>query len=215
MRAKAILPAAALALLAPASASAVSVTPPATPPATPPVSIELPVTVPIQVPVSIPPTIPTGACAGSELPAAQLDDDAYRQGILCLLNDQRSRAKRGQLGSDGRLRRAAQRHSAAMVSEGFFAHAAPGARGIVRRVRATGYLRGAVRWYVGENLAWAYGRLSSPAKVVEGWMESPPHRHNLLRGGFDEVGIGIVRGTPTGAGESSGVTVTTDYGFRD
>jgi uncharacterized protein YkwD len=159
--------------------------------------------------------IPTADCPLSELQSAQLSEPQYRQAVLCLINRQRSDAGRRPVHNDGRLRRAALRHSSAMVSGGFFSHTSPGGRGMLQRIRAAGYLRGAEDWYVGENLAWGQGRLSSPAVTVDGWVQSEAHRHNLLRPSFTEIGIGIARGTPAAAGDSTGVTVTTDYGRRD
>ena len=45
-------------------------------------------------------------------------------------------------------------------------------------------------------------------------MESPPHRENLLRGRFREIGIAPVRGTPQAVSAADGITVTTEYGYR-
>jgi hypothetical protein len=42
------------------------------------------------------------------------------------------------------------------------------------------------------------------------WMNSPEHRDNILEPDYDEVGIGVVPGTP---GDTSwGATYTTDFG---
>jgi hypothetical protein len=42
------------------------------------------------------------------------------------------------------------------------------------------------------------------------WMNSPEHRDNILEPEYDEVGIGVVPGTP---GDTSwGATYTTDFG---
>ena len=47
---------------------------------------------------------------------------------------------------------------------------------------------------IGENLAVGY---RSANAVVDGWMNSPGHRRNILTRGFDEIGIGIAEGSPT------------------
>ena len=47
---------------------------------------------------------------------------------------------------------------------------------------------------IGENLAVGY---RSATSVVDGWMNSPGHRRNILTSGFDEIGIGIAQGSPT------------------
>jgi hypothetical protein len=64
-------------------------------------------------------------------------------------------------------------------------------------------------WSLGEDLAWGSGGLASPEAVVQAWMDSPPHRHIMLDRHLRVVGIGIVRGTPSGA---DGATFTADFG---
>jgi uncharacterized protein YkwD len=43
------------------------------------------------------------------------------------------------------------------------------------------------------------------------WMDSPPHRANILSSSFRAIGIGIALGTPSGG---AGATYTTDFGRR-
>jgi uncharacterized protein YkwD len=49
---------------------------------------------------------------------------------------------------------------------------------------------------LGENIAYHYGATPEEAarNLVEGWMNSPPHRKNILAGGFTYLGVGIVYG---------------------
>jgi uncharacterized protein YkwD len=100
------------------------------------------------------------------------------------------------------------------VSQGFFSHNSLNGKGFVDRIEAAGYMRGARSWFVGENLVWGNGELSTPANLVKAWMDSPAHRANLLRGRFKELGIGVQRGTPNEASQQNGVTVSSEYGFR-
>jgi len=44
------------------------------------------------------------------------------------------------------------------------------------------------RW-AGENIAWGQ---TSPAMVVQGWMNSPGHRANMLNTNFNNLGVGVV-----------------------
>jgi len=46
-------------------------------------------------------------------------------------------------------------------------------------------------YYVGENIADGYYSASS---LVEGWLDSPRHRANILDSGFTKTGIGYVDG---------------------
>lgn len=41
----------------------------------------------------------------------------------------------------------------------------------------------------GENIAWGQ---TSPQQVMEGWMNSPGHRANILSANFSEIGVGVV-----------------------
>jgi uncharacterized protein YkwD len=72
-------------------------------------------------------------------------------------------------------------------------------------------LSGARGWYVGENIAYGSGDRSSPRSIGSAWMNSPPHRANILRASFREIGIGLASGTPVGV---RGATYTTDFGQR-
>ena len=72
-----------------------------------------------------------------------------------------------------------------MVDLKFFAHESPDGIDVVDRVTSAGYLRANEGgWVVGENLAWAQGNLASPRNVLQAWMDSPGHRHNILTPSF-------------------------------
>jgi len=64
---------------------------------------------------------------------------------------------------------------------------------------------------VGENIAYGSGDRSSPRSIGAAWMNSPPHRANILRASFREIGIGLASGTPVSV---RGATYTTDFGQR-
>ena len=154
-------------------------------------------------------------CPGAETDAAGQGTAALEQSVLCLINERRAAAGLGSVRANPQLAQAAARHSNDMVQNGFFAHTSPAGSTFIDRITATGYTRGARSWLVGENLVWGSGGLSAPASMVEAWMESSPHRANLLRGRFREIGLSGVRGTPNDAGDPDGITVSSEYGYRD
>ena len=131
-----------------------------------------------------------------------------KQATLCLLNDIRREKGLRPFREDRRLSRASQRHTNAMTEHNFFAHG-----DFVGRIRAARYLRGARGWTVGENIAWGSWDYATPKSIVRGWMNSPPHRHNILNSRFREIGIGLSRGAPVGGQERAG-TYATDFGTR-
>jgi uncharacterized protein YkwD len=127
---------------------------------------------------------------------------------LCLLNQKRRQNGLRKLKHNKRLSRASKRHSRSMVARKVFEHG-----NFVGRIKAARYLKGAGSWSVGENIAWGSGQLGTPEEIVRAWMNSPPHRHNILASKFREIGIGVVRGVPVRR-SFDGATYTTDFGRR-
>ena len=127
---------------------------------------------------------------------------------LCLLNNERRHRGLPRLHENHRLDLASMRHARDMARHDFFAHG-----DFVGRIKATDYLAGAGAWTVGENIAWGAGPYATPKGIVRMWMNSPPHRDNILSRRFREIGIGIARGAPRG-GVSDGATYATDFGAR-
>ncbi|WP_329285983.1 CAP domain-containing protein [Streptomyces sp. NBC_00691] len=104
--------------------------------------------------------------------------------VIALVNAERAKAGCGPLSANATLTRAAQGHSDDMAARDFFDHTNPDGAGPGERVTAAGY-----PWSTyGENIAMGQ---SSPAQVMESWMNSPGHRANILNCDFKEIGIGI------------------------
>jgi uncharacterized protein YkwD len=160
------------------------------------------------------PAAASADCAGAEVESVDQNTVALEASILCLINEERANSGVGPVRLNAKLAQAASRHSNDMVSQGFFSHTSPNGSSFISRITSTGYMKGARSWLVGENLAWGAGSLSTPANLVDAWMDSPPHRDNLLRGRFREIGLSGVRGIPSDAGEDTGITVSSEYGYR-
>jgi uncharacterized protein YkwD len=137
---------------------------------------------------------------------------AVRAAVLCLHNKVRAENGLPPLREQSRLRRAAASHSGDMVRRGYFEHTTPSGRTMVDRIVGAGNVRADDGWMLGENLEWGTGRLATPRGAVRAWMKSAPHRANLLRRGYRQVGIGIALGVPTG--DQDGATYTVDFGAR-
>jgi uncharacterized protein YkwD len=71
-----------------------------------------------------------------------------------------------------------------MARKGYFDHGP-----FVQRLRRFGVRAP----YIGENLA-SGSRPLSAAAIVRMWIESPPHRQNLLDRGFRRIGVGLAGG---------------------
>ena len=78
-------------------------------------------------------------------------------------------------------------HSEDMLARDYFAHVNPEGQGVGDRLTAAGIpWRGA-----GENLAWTFGHTDPVPVSVNGWMNSPGHRANILNDSWTHTGVGI------------------------
>ncbi len=143
--------------------------------------------------------------------------------LLLALNAERTKENLPNFRTNLYLEQAAQRHAKDMYDRGYFSHFTPEGLNYVDRIRSAGYLdtnpdacqckqvfdvgateeRGAnyvvvgkqacncsPSFSMGENIARGYFVVEN---VVRDWMNSPPHRKNILQTQFDEVGIGIYK----------------------
>jgi uncharacterized protein YkwD len=133
--------------------------------------------------------------------------------VFCLMNAMRANAGVAPLQQQDQLAQASVGHSQDMVTNKYFAHDSQDGRDVVARLKQVGYIPTSGSWVIGENLVWGAGALATPTALVNAWMNSPPHRENLLSPDFREVGMGLTYGTPS-ADAPDGVTVTTDFGTR-
>ena len=110
--------------------------------------------------------------------AAQGDARAYAQRVLELCNQERVSRGLPQLVLMEDLMQVAACRAEEITR--YFSHTRPNGSGwdtLLRNKKHT--------W--GENIA---GGQSTPEEVVEGWMNSPGHRANILNGSFRELGVG-------------------------
>ena len=135
--------------------------------------------------------------------------------VLVKLNEIRARHGLAPLRTNARLRAAADVHSVAMASHGFFAHDSRDGTAFWKRVQRFYGPRGYGFWSVGENLLWSSGELTAQ-QAVDMWMKSPKHRENILTARWREIGLSAVR-VPAAPGVYNGLDVTvftTDFGVR-
>jgi len=98
----------------------------------------------------------------------------------------RERASRGlgQLAWTDSLANAARQHAFMMAQRNTISHQFPGEPDLSERAHRAGVHFSALA----ENVAEA----PSASDIHTGWMNSPPHRENLLDPGLDSIGIGVV-----------------------
>lgn len=124
-------------------------------------------------------SVPAG-CAASDANAAQFATE-----VLALVNQERAANGLGAVTLNAQLTQAAQGHSFDMGCNFFLSHTGSNGSDPGARIDATGYYW--LTW--GENVAAGY---STPAAAMNGWMNSPGHRANILSADFTEMGIGYV-----------------------
>ena len=154
-------------------------------------------------------------CSGADLVPDAGNLAATEQATLCLVNRERASHHLPALAANASLAAVASAHSAEMVNRDYFSHRSPSGATPEMRILTSGYVGPSSRVAVGENVATAGGDLSTPAKVVSGWMSSPPHRANILDRGFRASGVGIALGMPprdSGGWQGPGATYTQDLG---
>ncbi len=79
-----------------------------------------------------------------------------------------------------------------MIDKGYFEHVSPDGKGIEDLAEEVGY----EYITIGENLA--LGNIFTDSTLLDGWMNSPGHRANILNKTFTELGIAASRGVYKG-----------------
>ena len=149
-------------------------------------------------------------CPGSSDVPTEANLRPTRTAILCLLNRERADHGLASLRRSATLELASQRHSDDMALRNFFAHETPDGVDPGARMAAAGYPVGATT--TGENLAWGSGPEATPVRIVQGLMNSPGHRANILRPEFTEVGVGVAHEAPQVTAKGPVGVYTTDFG---
>ncbi len=141
--------------------------------------------------------------------------DSLEKQVLAELNAIRRKHGLAPLRISRPLTAAADAHSKAMGTHGFFDHDSRDGSEFWKRVRRFYGPSGYATWSVGENLLWSSGRLDAAA-ALRLWMNSPGHRKNILTARWREIGLSAVgvRSAPGVYGGRDVTIITTDFGVR-
>jgi uncharacterized protein YkwD len=123
--------------------------------------------------------------------------NAAEKRMLELHNQARAERGLGALCLSPTLTRLARARSEDMLERGYFSHHTPEGTTVMDKVERLGYYGPNGYRVVGENIARGGDGTDTDTSqhLFEGFMHSPGHRENILRGGFTEVGIGARSGT--------------------
>ncbi len=137
--------------------------------------------------------------------ATSRSTSGFEEAVVEAMNRQRAVAGLSPLRINSRLALAADDRIGDMFAKHYFNHVSPDGLQPWAWVEKRGY-----NYHeVGENLAVGYPTAEA---IVDGWMQSPGHRANILGRAFDEVGVAISTGSPQRG--FAGPTVVALYGER-
>ncbi len=111
-------------------------------------------------------------------------DREAEESMLVLVNREREANGLAPVVMDEPLRRLARSHSQDMLARGYFSHYTPDGLSPFDRMNASDI----EYTYAGENLALA----PSTELAMQGLMDSPGHRANILNPNFNKLGIGAI-----------------------
>lgn len=109
-------------------------------------------------------------------------------GIIANTNTERSKEGLSKLTVNAKLTEAAQAKVDDMFAQQYFEHQSPDGKGPSDLAKAAGY----EYILVGENLA--LGNFKDDADLLEGWMNSPGHRANIMNTKYQEIGVAVKQG---------------------
>jgi uncharacterized protein YkwD len=153
--------------------------------------------------------------AVSAHPARRPAGSSLARSIVAQINSIRSQRGLRPLRLVRQLRTAADQHSSEMGRRGYFSHDSADGTSFWKRVEGFYGSRGYRYWSVGENLLWVSGTIT-PAEAVTMWLNSPPHRENLLEKNWRQIGLSVQQfSSAPGVYHGLPVTiVTADFGAR-
>ncbi|MDG4829527.1 CAP domain-containing protein [Solwaraspora sp. WMMD1047] len=126
---------------------------------------------------------PTRTRSRAAAPAAAPTADTREGQVIELVNRERTANGCGTVQSNNQLATASRLHSEDQAETENMSHTGSDGSSPWDRAERAGYRRA-----IGENVAAGY---RTPAAVMEGWMNSPGHRANILNCDAKAIGVGI------------------------
>ncbi|WMJ23376.1 CAP domain-containing protein [Paludicola sp. MB14-C6] len=121
-----------------------------------------------------------------KLPITSSDFSQFQTRVLDLVNQERAKAGLNPLTLNAKLSSVATKKSQDMADLNYFDHTSPtyGSPFDMMKQFGVSYQT------AGENIAKGQ---TSPEQVMDGWMNSPGHRANILNASFTQLGVGVVK----------------------
>lgn len=111
---------------------------------------------------------------------------AFQNEVVSLVNSERAKNGLAALSVDSAITKTATLKSQDMAKNHYFSHTSPtyGSPFDLMKQYGVSYRT------AGENIAMGQ---TSPAQVMNGWMNSPGHRANILNASYTKIGVGVAR----------------------
>lgn len=137
---------------------------------------------------SKPKTTTTTTRKSTSTPNTSVSSDfaSYRAEVVRLVNVERKSRGLKPLTVNSLVTKSATAKSADMVNKNYFSHTSPTYGSPFDMMKSFGISYRAA----GENIA--YGQ-RTPQEVMNGWMNSPGHKANILNSSFTQIGVGIAK----------------------
>jgi uncharacterized protein YkwD len=132
--------------------------------------------------------------------AAQTHTEITRSSVIASMNERRVAQGLAPLHEDPRLDAAAEARVADMLELAYWGHQSPDGRSPFLLLKPNGYNFAAA----GENLAAGF---ETAEVLIEGWMESPGHRDNILSTMYSDCGVAIIDGSTKGRAAGKSIVV--------
>lgn len=123
---------------------------------------------------------------GQKLNIPNIDVKTTENKVIELVNVQRSKAGLQLIKANWQVARVARYKSQDMINKGYFSHTSPTYGSPFDMMQSFGIKFSSA----GENIAMGQ---RTPEEVMNGWMNSPGHRANILSPSYTELGVGLAK----------------------
>jgi uncharacterized protein YkwD len=155
------------------------------------------------------------SCTGADVLPTRSNLIFVDDATTCLINRERARDGLGELQPNRNLQKVAIEQAAEMVIGDYFGDDSMSGMTPIQRIAVTRYAWRVRSLSIGQNIGWGTGTMATPRAMVEGWMNSPPHRQIILTPAYRNIGAGIASSAPpTLAGGMPGATYSVELAAR-
>lgn len=123
---------------------------------------------------------------GDQIKISENEQQGIEEQVVNLVNKERAKEGLAPLAIDWELARVAKHKSQDMHDKNYFSHTSPTYGSPFGMMKSFGISYKAA----GENIAKGQ---TSAAQVMEGWMNSPGHRANIMDAKYTHIGVGYVK----------------------